>query len=492
MSIHRAAFWSMGSQYIAFALQFAASVIIARFFLGPSEMGLFSIGLTVAMMVSVLQDFGISRFIIGQSELKEDTLRTCASMSCLFSAFVASLILLIAWPAAQFYHEPRLFWILAIIAGSYVVVPWSVIPVALITRNMDFKSLFKVNVSGVFVNVMTALCLAYLGFSAESLAWAAVAQAITRAITAQMLSPNAIGWPLRFAGAEPILRFGSASSILAISGAIGVRSPDLVIGRILGLASVGLFSRASGLAGQLHTLVLGAISGIFYPAFARLRDEGKPFGPDYERVVAAYGALIWPAMTVLATAAYPLIAFLYGEQWVAAAPLLTALALSEICFVALPLHVDIPILLGRFKQLVYLNFVDTAISIGTLIIAAHYGILAAAVSRILYGLLWYATYAIFMHRLIRFRWSVMFTIYAKSLIVSVISAGPLLFTYHFWIPSHQIGFLQILPPLIVGGVLWFGSLFAVRHPARQEMVQIADMLLSQRAFAWIRRHRTAH
>jgi O-antigen/teichoic acid export membrane protein len=482
----------MGSQYVGFALQFAASVIIARFYLDPAEMGLFSIGLTVAMMVSVLQDFGISRFIIGQNELHEDTLRSCASMSCIFSGLVAFLILAIAWPTALFYGEPRLFWILVIIAGSYSVVPWTIIPVALIIRDMDFKGLFKVNVSGVCVNVGVALCLAYLGFSAESLAWAAVAQAIARAVVAQIQRPSAIRFPLRFAGAAPILRFGSVSSVLAVSGAIGVRSPDLVIGRILGLTLVGLYSRASGLAAQLHTLVLGAIGGIFYPAFARLRDEGKPFGPDYERVVAAYGALIWPAMTVLAVSAYPLISFLYGEKWVAAAPLLTALALSEICFVALPLHVDIPILLGRFKQLVYLNIVDTVISIGTLIIAAHYGILAAAVSRILYGMLWYATYAIFMHRLIGFRWSKMFGIYAKSLIVSVISAGPLLFTYHFWIPSHQIGFLQILPPLIVGGVLWFGSLFAVRHPARQEMVQIADMLLSQRAFAWIRRYRTAH
>jgi O-antigen/teichoic acid export membrane protein len=492
MSIHRAAFWSMGSQYIAFTLQFAVSVIIARFFLDPAEMGLFSIGLTVAMMVSVLQDFGISRFIIGQSELRKDTLKTCASMSCVFSALVACLILGIAWPAAQFYSEPRLFWILSIIAGSYVVVPWSVIPVALIIRNMDFKSLFKVNVSGVCANAIAALSFAYLGFSAESLAWATVAQAMTRAIVAQLLVPSAIPWPLNFSDAGPVMKFGSASSVLAVSGAIGVRSPDLVIGRILGLASVGLFSRASGLAGQLHTLVLGAISGIFYPAFARLRDEGKPFGPDYERVVAAYGALIWPAMTVLAVAAYPMISFLYGEKWEPAAPLLTALALSEICFVALPLHVDIPILLGRFRQLLYLNIVDTVISIGTLIIAAQYGILAAAISRIGYGILWFALYATFMRRLIGFRWSNMLSIYVKSMLVSLLSVAPLLLTYQFWMASHVISFVQILPSLSAGGILWFVSLFIVRHPARHEIIHMAQTVLAMPVFAWVHKLRAAN
>jgi O-antigen/teichoic acid export membrane protein len=472
MSIHRAAFWSMGSQYITFAVQFAVSVIISRFFLDPAEVGLFSIGLTVAMMVSVLQDFGISRFIIGKSELSDDTLRTCSSLSCFFSALVATLIIAIAWPAALFYGEPRLFWILTIIACSYAVVPWSVIPVALLMKDMHFDQLFKVNVGGIIANGVTGLTLAFYGFSAESLAWATVAQAITRAGIAQLIRPAAIGWPLTFKEARPVIAFGSTSSALAISGAIGVRSPDLIIGRILGFASVGLYSRASSLAGQLHTLVLGAMTGIFYPAFAKLRDEGRPFGPHYERVIAAFGAVVWPSMTLLAVAAYPLVNFLYGAKWVTAAPLLTMLAFSEICFIAIPLHVDIPILLGKFKKLLRYNILDTAASIGTLIIAAHYGLLAAATSRLVYGLIWYAIYARFMHGLTGFRWSNVISIYIKSALLSGLSAAPLLLAYWFWIPAHKISFLIIIPLVLLGGIFWLAGLFALRHPARHEIVTI--------------------
>ena len=472
MSIHRAAFWSMGAQYIIFAVQFAVSVIISRFFLNPAEVGLFSIGLTVAMMVSVLQDFGISRFIIGRPDIDRETLQTCASMSCLFSALVAALILAIAWPAAMFYGEPRLFWILATIAGSYAVVPWSVIPVALIMKDMTFEKLFKVNVAGVLANAVTALSLAWVGFSAESLAWATIAQALTRAIVAQALRPVAIGWPLSFKQAKPVIAFGSTSSALAISGAIGVRSPDLIIGRILGFASVGLYSRASGLAGQLHTLVLGAMTGIFYPAFAKLRDEGREFGPHYERVVAAFGAVVWPSMTLLAVAAYPVVSFLYGEKWIAAAPLLMMLAFAEICFIAIPLHVDIPILLGKFKTLLKYNILDTAASITTLIIAAHYGLLAAASSRLVYGLIWYAIYARFMHRLTGFRWSIVIGIYIKSALLSILTASPILLAYHYWLPAHAIGFLAIIPLVLLGGLLWLGGLFALHHPARFEIITL--------------------
>ena len=61
-----AAIWSALGQYLGFALQFATSVIISRFFLTPSEVGLFSIALAAAMMVTILQDFGMMRYVAGQ------------------------------------------------------------------------------------------------------------------------------------------------------------------------------------------------------------------------------------------------------------------------------------------------------------------------------------------------------------------------------------------------------------------------------------------
>ena len=43
MSIRNAAIWAMSSQYLAFAINFAASIVLARLWIGPDELGLFSI-----------------------------------------------------------------------------------------------------------------------------------------------------------------------------------------------------------------------------------------------------------------------------------------------------------------------------------------------------------------------------------------------------------------------------------------------------------------
>lgn len=472
MSIRIAALWSMGSQYIGFAIQFVVSVIISRYYLSPAEVGVFSIALSAAMLVGVLQDFGITRYVSGEPNLSAEQIRTCFSVSIIFAFGIGLCVLLLAGPVAHFYDEPTLFILLAIIAASYLVIPFGIVPTALLTRAMDFRSLFFVNVGGSIINGAVALGLAASGYAALSLAWALVAQAFTRAILGQWLSKTPLPFPLTVKGAGPIMQFGSASSALFVSGSIGTRTPELIIGHLLTMTAVGLYGRAVGLAGQLRMLVGGAIGGVFYPAFARIRDRGEPLGPPYLRVTAGYTAVLWPAMAGLAVAAVPLVNLLYGEKWIEVAPLLMWIALGEILIIAVPLHIDIPVLLGKIRPLVWYNICDTLGSIGFLTLAALWGIEEAAMSRIAYGILWVAIYARFIKQLVGFEWSALLIIYAKSMIATIAAVTPLLLGYWLWVSPINTSFLQLMVLALAGIACWLGTLFAVKHPAADEIESI--------------------
>jgi O-antigen/teichoic acid export membrane protein len=468
-----AAVWSALGQYIGFALQFATSVVISRFFLTPAEVGLFSIALAAAMMVTILQDFGMTRYLAGHTALTREEMRRCAGLSLVLSLGVALLIVALAWPTARFYAEPRLTGILAMIAASLVLAPWSSLPCALLTRELDFRGLFLVNVGSGGANSGSALVFASLGFSAESLAMAMIVQAVVRAALAQWLRPYPV--PLRpdLRGSRQAMRFGGGSTILAVSGAFGVRTPDLIVGRMLGMHVVGLYSRGSSLAASLHMLVVGSIGSVFYPAFARLRDEGAPLGPAYERVVAGYGAVVWPAMAMLAALATPVVLLLYGPVWQEAGHLLVWMALAEICFITVPLHMDLPILLGQMRRLIVYNLFDTLASMGTLIIGASIGLEAAAISRLAYGLLWIAVYARFLHGLVGFRWARLFDIYARSLFVSLATAAPTLAIYHYWRTPETLGWDGLLAAVVSGLCGWVLALLATRHPALVDLIGMA-------------------
>ena len=478
-SVRTAAAWGMAAQYVAFIAQFATSVIISRFFLSPGEVGLFGTALAAAMMVAIFQDFGISRYVAGEADLDHDKLRRCFSVSIVFALGVGGIILALAWPAALFYNDLRLFPILAVIAASYLLVPFGIVPAALLQRRLDFRGLFFVNTGAALAMAIVTISFAAAGWSAMSMAIGTVAQAAARAAIGQAMSGERPHLPLTLKGSQSILEFGSQSSGLSLSGALGMRSPELIISRLLGFTAVGLYGRAVGLSGQLRQLVSGAIGGVFFPAFARMRDRGEPFAPAYMRVVSAYSVTTWPAMAFLAAAAVPVVALLYGPVWAGVAPLLMLVALSEIAFTALPLHMDVPIVLGRMRTLLMLNLIDTAISVILLVVAALVSIEWAAASRIGYGILWYAVYAAFMHRLIGFRWRAMLDVYAKSLACTLATVAPLLLAYRGWTSPGSISFTMLATLALAGCLCWAAMLFVVRHPARLEFIEMAEAVIDR-------------
>jgi len=472
-SVKGAALWAAGSQYCLFILQFVTSVLISRFFLLPEEVGLFSVALAAAMLFAILQDFGLTRYLAGHPTADEPVVRSALVLAIIFAAALALLILALAWPIAWFYDDPRLVPILGLIALSYLFVPFGTVPLAMLSRRLEFRKTFHVNISAALASSAVALGCAAAGFSAESLAWAMIANNLVRAIAAQIARPTPLAWPIRVTGLREMASFGSTSSLLYLSGSIGVRSPDLIIGRALGMGATGLYSRGAALASHAHQLVTGAVGSVYYPAFARLRDEGKALGPYYERVAAAHGAIVWPAMALIAVLAQPIVLALYGPAWAGAAMILALVALSEFAFTALPLTMDLPILLGRIKRLLAFNIVDTAISVGTLVVAATIGLMEAAASRIVYSVLWFLLYAFWLQRLVGFRWSAMLRMYGASLLLTLVTVTPAALTVTVWRTPETLGFEGLVAAGLASGLAWLIAIAAIGHPAREDLIGLA-------------------
>ena len=469
MSVRTAAAWAIVSQYSSFAIQFAASIILARWFITPAQLGLFSIAFAAVTLVAFLQDFGVNRYINGEQHLTADKLHTAFTISVVFAWSIALLAILASGPIAVFYHHPALQHLALIIACSYLMVPLAIVPQATCQRRMDYKSNTMIEVGSAIANAATAITLAMMGQGGEALAWGAFAQQAARLVISQWRAGLMLPWPLRLGGAEPILRLGGTNSVLATAYSITGRAPELVIGRLINEAAVGLFTRASGLALQLRLLVAGAVTGVFYPAFRRVRDAGEPLGPPYLRVVAAYTGVTWPAMAGIAVLAQPIINLLYGPRWGEAAPLLGWIALSQLCYVALPLNADLPVLLGQTKSLIRRTVLETLTSVLLLAVSAPFGLLWVAISRFAHGLLFMAIYAPMLRRVLGFSWSNLAVIYARSLIATAAAVAPVLVSYLVWHPASETGVVQMLSMVAGGGLCWLITLRIVGHPLYAEI-----------------------
>lgn len=480
MSIRRAAAWMMASQYASFAIQFLSSVVISRFFLLPADVGLFSIALAAAMVVAIFQDMGISRFVTGQPHMREEHVRDYAAVAVGIGWLVAGAVALAAWPLSQAYDQPGLTGLVLIIALSYLAIPFAIVPAALITRAMNFRLLFFANAGSALAGAVVAIGSAAAGSGPSSLAWGMLATAVTR--TAVVLAARPVLPALRYDSAvsRPLLHFGGSAFVLSLSGAIGMRSQDLIVGRILGVTATGLFTRATALAGQLSTLTVGAINAVFYPAFAKKRDEGADLAAPYLHLIACNTALTWAAMAGLALAAEPLVAILYGPNWAEVAPLMRWTALAEACFFAVPLQMDIPILLGRIKQLVWINLLDTAATVAILAVFAFWGLEEAAISRLVAAALWFALYITYISRLVGLGARSLARIYLSSAVCAIAAGLPLALALHFEWFGASMNLAALLAMSLCGGACWLAALIATGHPAWGEVRGILQRFVPAR------------
>ncbi|WAT17605.1 oligosaccharide flippase family protein [Aurantiacibacter sp. MUD11] len=485
MSVRGAALLAMMSQMGAFSIQFIASVILARWFIDPDELGLFTIAFSFVSLLAVLQEFGINRFVAGEKDLDDDKIRTAFTVSLTISWAIAVLCVVLSWPAAAFYDLPGLLPLLLVVAASYFFVPLATVPMALLHRNMDFKSNTMIEIGVVLTNAAVAIALAWQGYGAIALAWGAFAQQVARAAIAQWRVGGRLPIPPRLEGAMPVIRFGGFSTVLSGMSQLGSRLPELLIGRLLDTVAVGLFARAYGLAWQLRWLVSGGLATVFYPAFARFRDRGDPLGPHYERVTASFTAITWPTMAGLAACSVPVISILYGERWLGAARPLEWIAVSQILFIALPLHVELPILLGKMRPLLWRFGLDTAVSVVLLAIGAMYSLEAAAASRVAYGFAWLAIHAPFLQSVVGFRWSALVRVWLQSAFATGVAVLPVWLSYVWIAPAEEAGFLQVFGAAMVGIVMWLVTLRQTAHPAYAEIHHFAESALSRFGWSWL-------
>ena len=194
-------------------------------------------------------------------------------------------------------------------------------------------------------------------------------------------------------------------------------------------------------------------------------------------------------MAGIAALSYPLINVLYGPRWLDAAPLLGWVALSQLCYISLPLNADLPLLLGRMKGLIHRNIAETVASVLLIAVAAPFGLAWVAISRLVHGLIWIVIYAPFMRDMLDFRWRDLGAVYARSLLATLAAVGPLLASYALWHGPVECGIGQAAAMVLAGVICWLTSLRLTRHPLFAEMTAMLDEV---RASVPFRRATPAH
>lgn len=471
MAIRRSLAYSALQNYVAVALQIISTIFIARL-LTPEQTGVFAVAAVFAALASTFRDFGVAEFLIQEKDPGTDTIRAALTVNIVFSWLMALLLFLAAPGLADFYGSPGVADVMRVQSAGFILIPFGAVTMAWFRREMDFRSIFFIELYANVLSTGLAVLLAFTGYGYMSLAWASLAGVVVTVFLSMALRPRGFPWLPGLAGIGRVFHFGKYACGIYLIGRLGKSAPEMIIGRSLDMAAVGIFSRAYGLVELFNRLLLQSISPVFLPYFARaVREQGTP----RTAVLASMGLLTavgWPVLATLALFSFSAIRIIYGIQWLEAVPLAKLL-----CAVAAVEVIYYP----ATEALLSVSQVRTANQLQMLIQGTRIAALLAVIPFGLTGACWALLIAALCNMCISHRYlsrpvglsaSEVYRTLRPAVPVTFVSVLPglLLVT---WLPVDESNFISAG---VGGGALcvlaWLAAIRFLSHPVWHELKQV--------------------
>ncbi len=165
-----------------------------------------------------------------------------------------------------------------------------------------------------------------------------------------------------------------------------VRVQDVIIGRTIGTAAVGVYRTAWRTVELIAQGVIMPFSQVALPTLGRLQDDLPAFRKAYLRIIGVSAALAFPAIIGFAVLAPSAIPFVFGDQWEESARIAQLLGFMVVPFTLNRFAGPALATLGQSGWLAKIAGLQLALTVVMTLAAAPYGLLAIAAAYVAPGL----------------------------------------------------------------------------------------------------------
>jgi O-antigen/teichoic acid export membrane protein len=475
MNFRRSLLVSLFSRYVLLIVNLLVSVVVARL-LTPAEMGAFSLCMVLLSFAAIFRDFGASTYLTQAKELNDTKLRATMGLQLLIGAVLALGVALASFPLAAFYGEPSLRELMWWVALSYLISPLGTVTQALLQRDMKFSAIASIQVGAGLAAAVVTVGLAWGGFGARSLAIGQLASVLASVLLAQRHRPVGLPWLPSLRGVREILDFGGAITGIAIVNVAVKGAPELLLGKLQGLHSVGLFARGQGMVVMFGRQMAEAVSAVALPNFSRMVREGGDLGDAFLHGTAYVTAVAWAICLGIAVLAEPLIHVLYGAQWLDAIPLVRWVALSYGAGLSVMLVSAALTGLGAVRALGWATLLSGAQTIAAVAIGAVISLEAVGIGLFVTGVVHAGIFFALARWRLGFSLSRLLDTLGRSGVVAVLAALPPLAVVLVPKPSTGAALVELLLGGGLGALGFVAGVALAHHPLRHEFGLVARKL----------------
>jgi len=326
-SASRGALWTLGTTGGARLIALAGLAVLARL-LAPAEFGLMAVALVVITYTETIGDLGTGAALIYWPERHAEVAGVTFWISLVTGWCYFAALQLVAPVAAAFFGSPEAEPLLRALAWSFPIKALGNTHDLLLQRDLRFRARALPELVQAASKILLAVPLALAGLGVWSLVWAQLASQAAWTVTLWCVS----SWRPRPRASldllRPMLEYGRGIVGVNVLAAITHHADIVIVGRLLGATVLGYYLLAYRIPEMTVLLLMRVAGRVLFPALSRLQAAGGAarLRDGYLVSLRWLALLAVPAAVGLVVLAEPVVLTVFGPDWVAAVPILRALA----------------------------------------------------------------------------------------------------------------------------------------------------------------------
>lgn len=308
--------WTTLGSAVNALLQLLQLMILARY-LSVHDFGLMAILMVIIGFSQIFVDFGLSKAIVYKREITEIQFSTLYWLNVLFGLVIFGLIFLLTNQIADFYHEPLLEDYIILVSIAVVIQSFGLQFRAIFQKELQFNLLAKIDIFSAFISFLTAICLALYGYGIYALIFSVLVMVSSKTILLiyfglKKHKPKMI---FKINEIKEFIFFGAYSTGNGIVSTVSTQIDVIIIGKLLGMESLGLYSVIKELLLRPAELINPIITKVAFPVMSKVNHDISEVKKIYLKLINYVASINFPIYVASFLLASEIITIFLGEKW---------------------------------------------------------------------------------------------------------------------------------------------------------------------------------
>ncbi len=436
MSIFKLAIWDFSGRVANYAVTFIVSVILTRL-LTPAEYGVFGIVSSIISLAIIFVDSGFRLAIVQNKENTQQQLSTIFYINVGLALTMMALMFAASGFVERFYGIEYLSVYIAVTSINFLLSGLTVVPAALLQKEMRLKSIAFVNTVSPILCGAIAIPMALGGLSV----WALISQPIAiNALSFVAMTVMARWRPsLQFSpiAVKGMWQYGYRMFAASLLETIFNRIDVLMIGKFFRVETLGLFNRAKSLDVLVRDFSSRTTTSVVFPLFAKIQDDIDQTRDYYRRSLNFVCLISFFLIGGLFLGAHDLVVILFTKRWLPMTDYFRLLIIVGFAYPVSSLMVNLVSARGDSASVLRLAIVKKAVMAPTFLTLVWGGIFSFLIARAVASCVNLWINAIYVAREIGVSSKEQIASLLKYLLVCTFGVLVVL-SFTYWIPNRYI------------------------------------------------------